>query len=78
MLGAPARRDSGSVKHGLDLRNQGSGQPPLLPRLPTQGGWIVEEDVNRVHQNNRPGSTSIGLHVSQVKGEEVCFNLYEE
>ncbi|KAJ4704459.1 RNA polymerase II C-terminal domain phosphatase-like [Melia azedarach] len=70
LLGAPARRDSGSVKHGLDLRNQGSGQPPLLPRLPTQGGWIVEEDVNRVHQNNRPGSTSIGLHVSQVKGEE--------
>ncbi|KAL5806939.1 hypothetical protein ACOSQ3_029823 [Xanthoceras sorbifolium] len=78
LLGAPIRRDSNSVKHGLDLRNQSSGQPPLLPRLPgqissssihPQGGWIVEEDSDRVYQNIRPASTS---HASQVKSEEAC------
>ncbi|KAJ0028535.1 hypothetical protein Pint_35192 [Pistacia integerrima] len=88
LLGAPVRRENSSVRPGLDLRNQSSGQPPLLPRLPVptssssiqpQGGWIVEEEVNRVHQNNRPGSSSTGLllHASQVKGEE-ANNLHRQ
>ncbi|KAK1562299.1 hypothetical protein Q3G72_009756 [Acer saccharum] len=78
LLGAPIRRDNNPVKHGLDLRNPSSGQPPLLPRLPgqissssiqLQGGWLVEEDSDRVYQNNQPGSTS---HASQMKSEEAC------
>ncbi|XP_031261443.1 RNA polymerase II C-terminal domain phosphatase-like 2 isoform X2 [Pistacia vera] len=88
LLGAPVRRENSSVRPGLDLRNQSSGQPPLLPRLPVptpsssiqpQGGWIVEEEVNRVHQNNRPGSSSTGLllHASQLKGEE-ANNLHRQ
>uniref|UniRef100_A0A2P2M1I3 protein-serine/threonine phosphatase n=1 Tax=Rhizophora mucronata TaxID=61149 RepID=A0A2P2M1I3_RHIMU len=52
LLGAPGRRD---------IRNQNSGQPPLLSRVPAplslsavQGGWLVEEDMGRVHLNHRP------------------------
>ncbi|XP_015897198.2 RNA polymerase II C-terminal domain phosphatase-like 2 isoform X1 [Ziziphus jujuba] len=49
------------MKH-IDLRNQSVGEPPLLSRLPTQpsatavqaqGGWLVEDDVNKGHLNNR-------------------------
>lgn len=83
LLGAPIRRDNSSMKHGFDLRNQNSAQPPL-PKLHGQGGWIVEEEVNRVLPNNRPVSIATGLpsHTSQAKGEEVCFvfplYLYQE
>jgi RNA polymerase II C-terminal domain phosphatase-like 1/2 len=50
------------MKHGLDLRNQSSGEPPLLSRLPTQasslmqpqGGWLVEDDISGGNLNNRP------------------------
>lgn len=50
------------MKHGLDSRIQSSGEPPLLSRLPTQsgslmqpqGGWLVEDDINRGHLNSRP------------------------
>ncbi|XP_048236140.1 RNA polymerase II C-terminal domain phosphatase-like 2 isoform X2 [Ricinus communis] len=53
LLGTPVRRD---------LRNQTSGQPPLLSRVPAplpsssiqpQGGWLVEEDISRAHINSR-------------------------
>ncbi|GAV75470.1 dsrm domain-containing protein/NIF domain-containing protein [Cephalotus follicularis] len=68
LLGAPIRRDFSSsdpVKPGLDLRNQSSGQPPLLSRLPAQtssylsqppGGWLVEEDIKKTHLHNRPSA----------------------
>jgi RNA polymerase II C-terminal domain phosphatase-like 1/2 len=58
LLGAPVRRD---------LRNQNSGQPPLLSRIPAaiplsslqpQGGWLVEEDTSRAQSNNRPSATA--------------------
>ncbi|KAK9986076.1 hypothetical protein SO802_031027 [Lithocarpus litseifolius] len=68
LLGAPVNRDYDmkrgilTMKHGLDLRNQSSGEPPLLSRLPTQapslmqpqGGWLVEDDISRGPLNNRP------------------------
>jgi RNA polymerase II C-terminal domain phosphatase-like 1/2 len=68
LLGAPVNRDSDmkrgllTMKHGLDLRNQSSGEPPLLSRLPTQasslmqpqGGWLVEDDISGGNLNNRP------------------------
>ncbi|CAN1853642.1 RNA polymerase II C-terminal domain phosphatase-like 2 [Linum perenne] len=76
LLGAPVRRD---------MRNQNSGQPPLLSRVPApsivqpQGGWLVEDDVAKVYQpaNSRP----LGIvheadrqrplpNSSQVKSEE--------
>ncbi|XP_059667967.1 RNA polymerase II C-terminal domain phosphatase-like 2 isoform X2 [Cornus florida] len=79
LLGAPFRRDSNFsesdpdvkrrfliMNHGQDLRYQGSGEPPLLSRLPTQltiptiqpqGGWLVEEDMDRGHSNNRASGT---------------------
>ncbi|GMH30049.1 hypothetical protein Nepgr_031892 [Nepenthes gracilis] len=74
LLGVPAKRESFSseydldvkrkvtmVKHGGEIRNPVSGDPPIL-RLPVQipaasvqskGGWLVEEDINRGHVNNR-------------------------
>ncbi|CAN0879795.1 RNA polymerase II C-terminal domain phosphatase-like 2 [Linum grandiflorum] len=54
LLGAPVRRD---------MRNQNSGQPPLLSRVPApssaqpHGGWLVEDDVSKVHANSRPLGT---------------------
>lgn len=63
LLGAPVRRDG--MKLSQDLRNQSSGDPPILSRLPIQaslplvqplGGWLIEEDVSKGHLNNRiPG-----------------------
>lgn len=50
------------MKHGQDLRNPSSGDPPILSRVPTlippslvqpQGGRLVEEDISRGHLNNR-------------------------
>ena len=68
MLGPPVRRDGfsdrdhdikrgvGTMKYGLEIRNQNSGEPPLLSRLPVQisvsapsvqgqGGWLVDDDI---------------------------------
>lgn len=51
------------MKFGLELRNQSSGEPPLLSRVPTQlsappvqaqGGWLIEDDINRGPLRNRP------------------------
>ncbi|CAK9165577.1 unnamed protein product [Ilex paraguariensis] len=75
LLGAPFRRDSSFsesdpdvkrrlllMNHGQDARYRGSGEPPILSRLPAQppappiqaqGGWLVEEDINRGHFDNR-------------------------
>ncbi|KAL5550325.1 hypothetical protein UlMin_000501 [Ulmus minor] len=74
LLGPPVRRDGFSdrdhdlkrgilsMKHGLDLRNHSSGDPPLLSRIPaqlsvlpvpTQGGWLAEDDISR-QTKNRP------------------------
>ena len=49
------------MKHGQDVRSQSLGDPPILSRLPQisvpsmqpQGGWLVEDDSNRGHFNNR-------------------------
>lgn len=49
------------MKHGQDVRNQSLGDPPILSRLPQistsslhpQGVWLVEDDSNRGHLNNR-------------------------
>ncbi|XP_050203835.1 RNA polymerase II C-terminal domain phosphatase-like 2 [Mercurialis annua] len=59
LLGPPVRRD---------LRNQTSGQPPLLARVPAplpssssiqpQGGWLVEEDTSRAQINLRSSGFS--------------------
>ncbi|XP_022742342.1 RNA polymerase II C-terminal domain phosphatase-like 2 isoform X3 [Durio zibethinus] len=83
------RRALGS-KQGLDFRNQSSVQPPLLSKLPAQtsslpilpqGGWLVEEDMNKAHQNpfshTASVSVSTGLpsHASQVKVEEAHTGL---
>lgn len=75
LLGPPVRRDSfsdrdhemkrgvGTMKFGLELRNQSSGEPPLLSRVPmqlsappvqAQGGWLIEDDINRGPLRNRP------------------------
>ncbi|KAF7144511.1 hypothetical protein RHSIM_Rhsim04G0128900 [Rhododendron simsii] len=50
------------VNPSQDLRCQGSSEPPLLSRSPAspiepQGGWLVEEDMNRVQLNNRKSGT---------------------
>ncbi|KAG4164148.1 hypothetical protein ERO13_D01G217900v2 [Gossypium hirsutum] len=80
MLGASVRRDNNGsegdydmkrralgIKQSLDLRNQSSIQPPLLPKFPIQtssssvvpqGGWLVEEDINESHLNDRPSGTT--------------------
>ncbi|KAH7844554.1 hypothetical protein Vadar_029285 [Vaccinium darrowii] len=66
------------VNPSQDLRYQGSSEPPLLSRSPAfpiqpQGGWLVEEDINRGQFNNRKsGSASARLpsQVSEVRGEE--------
>lgn len=58
VLGAPGRD---GMRIGLDSRNQSSGNPPILPRVPIQlptsvirpQGWLVEEDINRGSLNNR-------------------------
>ncbi|PON43526.1 Double-stranded RNA-binding domain containing protein [Parasponia andersonii] len=75
LLGPPVRRDSfsdrehdikrgvGTMKYGLDLRNQSASEPPLISRLPSQlsapsvqaqGGWLVDDDVSRRRLKNRP------------------------
>ena len=80
LLGASARRDNNTsdsdydmkrralgTKHGLDLRNQSSLQPPLLSKLPAQtssssilpqGGWLVEEGINKAHLNDRSSGSA--------------------
>lgn len=50
------------VNPSQDLRYQGSSEPPLLSRSPAspiepQGGWLIEEDMNRVQLNNRKSGT---------------------
>ena len=53
------------MKYGLEIRNQNSGEPPLLSRLPVQisvsapsvqgqGGWLVDDDISRGPLKNRP------------------------
>ncbi|XP_010256579.1 PREDICTED: RNA polymerase II C-terminal domain phosphatase-like 2 isoform X5 [Nelumbo nucifera] len=76
ILGAPARWDIIPpeldpdlrrrlliLQHGQDVRDQCSGDPPILPRPPaqasppliqTRGGWLVEEDINMGQIKNQP------------------------
>lgn len=50
------------MRHGLDSRSQSSGEPPILSRLPTQsgslmqpqGGLLMEDDISRGNLNSRP------------------------
>uniref|UniRef100_A0A5B7B4W3 protein-serine/threonine phosphatase n=1 Tax=Davidia involucrata TaxID=16924 RepID=A0A5B7B4W3_DAVIN len=99
LLGAPFRRDSSFsesdpdmrrrfliMNHGQDVRYQGSGEPPLLSRLPAQlpvtpmqpkGGWLVEEDINRGHFNNRASGTvqeSEALKPDKLQARQNSFN----
>ncbi|KHG00173.1 RNA polymerase II C-terminal domain phosphatase-like 2 [Gossypium arboreum] len=61
------KRRALGIKQSLDLRKQSSIQPPLLPKFPIQtsssslvpqGGWLVEEDINESHLNDRPSGTA--------------------
>ncbi|XP_056170738.1 RNA polymerase II C-terminal domain phosphatase-like 2 [Syzygium oleosum] len=80
LLGNPTRQDFSfsdrehdvkrrilTMKHGPDLKNQGSGEPPLLSRPPVQlptanihphGGLPVEEDSSKGHINCRSSGFS--------------------
>ncbi|XP_059305403.1 RNA polymerase II C-terminal domain phosphatase-like 2 isoform X1 [Lycium ferocissimum] len=78
LLGAPFRRDNSfsevdadgkrrypMVNPSQDARYRGSGEPPLLSRvpqkppilpIPSQGGWLVEDDLNKGQMGSRsPG-----------------------
>ncbi|XAR50850.1 Phosphoprotein phosphatase [Bertholletia excelsa] len=64
------------VNPSQDARYRGSGEPPLLSRTPgpvpifplqPQGGWLVEEDANRVHFNNRNSGTVEDSDKQQVR-----------
>jgi hypothetical protein len=94
LLGAPVRRDCISsdrdydmkrglltTKRGPDLRNQSSGEPPILSRLTTQsasvmqpqGGWLVEDDISRGHSNNRP--LGFVQEAEPLKPDKQCAHL---
>ncbi|XP_059462490.1 RNA polymerase II C-terminal domain phosphatase-like 2 isoform X2 [Corylus avellana] len=94
LLGAPVRRDCIAsdrdydmkrglltTKRGPDLRNQSSGEPPILSRLPTQsasvmqpqGGWLVEDDISRGHSNNRP--LGFVQEAEPLKPDKQCAHL---
>lgn len=69
-----------TMKHGVDPRNQSSGEPPLLSRLPTQpallmppqGGWLVEDDISRGDSNNR--TLGIVQEVDALKPDKQCIH----
>lgn len=49
-----------TLNRGQDARYRGSAEPPVLsrlpvqhPSLPSQGGWLVEEDTAGGHPNGR-------------------------
>ncbi|XP_038720593.1 RNA polymerase II C-terminal domain phosphatase-like 2 isoform X3 [Tripterygium wilfordii] len=55
------KRRLSAMKHGVDLRSQASGQPPLLSRLPARVSSSnqphkgrLEEDASRAQLDNRP------------------------
>ncbi|XP_021289619.1 RNA polymerase II C-terminal domain phosphatase-like 2 isoform X3 [Herrania umbratica] len=61
------KRRALGTKQSLDLRNQSSVQPPLLSKVPAQissssilpqGGWLVEEDNNKAHLNDRSSGSA--------------------
>ncbi|KAK9026801.1 hypothetical protein V6N11_039635 [Hibiscus sabdariffa] len=59
------KRRALGTRQSLDLKNQSSVQPLHLPKFPVQtsssvvpqGGWLVEEDINEGHLNDRPSGT---------------------
>ncbi|XWS43835.1 hypothetical protein CRYUN_Cryun16bG0138500 [Craigia yunnanensis] len=80
------KRRALGTKQGLDSRNQSSVQPPLLSKLPAQisssstlpqGGWLVEEDMNKAHLNDQSsGSTpeSDGTKTDKLRGYQNPFS----
>ncbi|KAA8517393.1 hypothetical protein F0562_017686 [Nyssa sinensis] len=73
------------LNHGQDVRYQGSVEPPLLSRLPAlpvspmqqQGGWLVKEDNNRGHFNNRASGSVQETDVSKpdkLRARQNSFN----
>ncbi|XP_022767694.1 RNA polymerase II C-terminal domain phosphatase-like 2 isoform X2 [Durio zibethinus] len=98
LLGASVRTDNSSdsdydmkrralgTKQGLDLRNQGLIQPPLLAKLPVQtssssvlpqGGWLVEEDINKAHLNDQSSGSvqeSDSTKSDKLRGYENPFS----
>jgi hypothetical protein len=94
LLGALVRRDCISsdrdfdmkrglltTKRGPDIRNQSSGEPPILSRLPTlsasvmqpQVGWLVEDDVSRGHSNTK--SLGFVQHAEPLKPDKQRAHL---
>ncbi|XVF76805.1 hypothetical protein PTKIN_Ptkin13bG0296400 [Pterospermum kingtungense] len=72
------KRRALGTKQGLDLRNQSSVQPPLLSKSPAQtssssvlpqGGWLVDEDINKAHPNDR--SSAFVQEPDATKSEKV-------
>lgn len=68
------------VNPSQDLRYQGSSEPPLLSRSPAfpiqpQGGWLVEEDINRGQFNNRKSGTVQESCALIADNRRACQNL---
>lgn len=93
MLGPPVKHEGSSANHDydmkkglltprhvLDVRIQSSGEPPLIPRPPTQaspslmhphGGWLIEDDISSKAQLNirptAPVNVKFEKHQPQLK-----------
>ncbi|XVE97062.1 hypothetical protein REPUB_Repub02eG0278200 [Reevesia pubescens] len=94
LFGASVRRDDNTsdsdydmkrrpvgTKKGLDLRNQSSGQPPLLSKLPAQtssssilpqGGWLVEEDIDKAPLHGGPSGSA--QESDKLRGYQNAFS----
>ncbi|KAL6998413.1 protein-serine,threonine phosphatase [Sarracenia purpurea var. burkii] len=71
------------VNPSQDIRYQGLGEAPLLSRLPIQpsvtpikpqGGWLIDEDINRGHFNNRDSVTVQESDALKTDKKQACQN----
>ncbi|XVE62030.1 hypothetical protein DITRI_Ditri06bG0086300 [Diplodiscus trichospermus] len=79
------KRRTLGTKQVLDLRNQSSVQPPVLSKLPAQisslltlpqGGWLVEEDINKAHVIDQPASSAQENAAANTDKLRVCQNPF--
>lgn len=86
LLGAPGRQDDRdydmkrghlTTKHGPDLWNQRSAEPPIPTQsasvMQPQGGWLVEDDISRGHSSNRP--SGFVQEAEPLKPDKQCAHL---